>query len=111
MKIKTIQYIDCDDIQELIGVRWNRLEFAQMAENGSYQTVACDDMAIEELTEELEDDIRSDGYDSIEEWAMSASDDKLYANRSHRLYNQLRLISALRERFNITDSILVRVSW
>ena len=36
MKIKTIQYIDCDDIKELIGVHWSRLEFAQMAGNGSY---------------------------------------------------------------------------
>ena len=111
MKIKTIQYIDCDDIKELIGVHWSRLEFAQMAGNGSYQVIACDDMAIEELTDELEDDIRSDGYNSIEEWVMDASDDRFYANRPHRLHNQLKLINALREQFNITDSILVRVSW
>lgn len=41
IKLKTMTYIDTDDVEELIGVNWSECEFAQMAENDSYVRLDC----------------------------------------------------------------------
>jgi hypothetical protein len=41
MEIKTIQYIECDEVLSLIDVHWAELSFAKGAENGSFHYFFC----------------------------------------------------------------------
>ena len=110
--LKSINYITVDDVMELTGVHWGDFQFSQMAENGSYVPVFCDDGSLEDLWEEyreeqeLEDEITLENYDGYEEaynWYKSHC-------AAVRLKNEIKLIEALRK-LGARDEVLVYVSW
>lgn len=93
IEIKTKNYITIDDVEELTDRHWTTFEFAQMAENDSYITLACDDDSLADLEEDIE-------------WEM-----RKQSNRFERLLNQKMLIMLLRDAYNIKDDILIYVAW
>ena len=105
VELKNIHYITCDDVEELTGVHWNEFEFAEMAENDSYQILCCADWYLEELYEEFEDvKDELDEIDADNEWS-----------RRHcypmRLKNQINLVEILRKQYGCRDTILIWISW
>ena len=93
MYIKSINYIDADDIRELTGKHWSDFEFAQMAENNSYVRLDCSDAGLEELYED-------------QEWEAGKC-----GGRYERITNQIKLVEILRKQFGFMFEILVWVSW
>ena len=93
MKIYSCPIIDLHEASEEIGVKehYNYI-FTEMAEDGSYQRLSCDEEHVEELKEEIE-----------------------YAKKNsyfcYRAENELKLVNHLRENYNITDEVLVFVYW
>lgn len=112
IKLKTMTYIDTDDVEELIGVNWSECEFAQMAENDSYARLDCSDAGLEELYEALDWEVekgnepKSEWYDDPEEYEWKYR--HCYATR---LRNQIALVERLRKEYGIMYEILVWVSW
>ena len=106
--IKSVRYITTDDVEKLTGKHWGDFEFAQMAENDSYQVLNCSDDHLEDLEADFEDaeEPSVEDYEDEEEynWYKSRC---AYA----RLRNEIQLIKILREEYGITDSILVWISW
>ena len=105
VELKTVHYITCDDVKELTGIHWNEFEFAEMAENDSYQILNCSDWYLEELYEEFEDvKDELDEIDMDNQWA-----------RRHcypmRLKNQINLVEILRKQYGCRDTVLIWVSW
>lgn len=93
MYIKSINYIDTDDIRELTGKHWTHFEFAQMAENDSYVRLDCSDAGLEELYED-------------QEWEAGKC-----GGRYERITNQIKLVEILRKQYGFMFEILVWVSW
>ena len=105
VKLKTAYYITTDDVEELTGKHWDEFEFAQMAENDSYQILNCSDWYLEELYEEFEDTKDElEIFNEDEHWCRR----NCYPNRIH---NQIELIEILRKNFGCMDSVLIWVSW
>ena len=105
VEFKSISYITCHDVEELTGVHWNEFEFAEMAENDSYQILCCADWYLEELYEEFED--VKDDLDEIDE-------DNQWTRRHcypMRLKNQINLVEILRNQYGCRDTVLIWVSW
>lgn len=111
IEIKTVRYINTDDVEKLTGKHWGDFEFAQMAENGAYQTLCCADWYLEELYEDLEWESSKEGM-SPEDWG---DEEESEWHRRHcravRLKNQIELIEILRKDYGIRDSILIWISW
>jgi hypothetical protein len=105
VELKTAYYITCNDVEELTGVHWNEFEFAEMAENDSYQILCCADWYLEELYEEFED-----VKDELDEIDM---DNKWSCRHCYpmRLKNQINLVEILRKQYGCRDTVLIRVSW
>jgi hypothetical protein len=106
--IKSINYITTDDVKKLTGKHWGDFEFAQMAENDSYQILDCSDDRLEDLKDDFEDAEEP----SIEDY----DDEEEYNWRKERCYwarlrNEINLIEILRNEYNIHDTILVWISW
>ena len=93
MKIKSINYIDTDDIRELTGKHWSNFEFTQMAENDSYVRLDCSDAGLEDLYEE-------------QAWLKDKE-----SGTYERLINQIQLVEILRKQYGFMSEILVWVSW
>lgn len=93
MYIKSINYIDTDDIRELTGKHWTHFEFAQMAENDSYVRLDCSDAGLEKLYED-------------QEWEAGKC-----GGRYERITNQIKLVEILRKQYGFMFEILVWVSW
>lgn len=93
MKIKSINYIDADDIRELTGKHWSDFEFAQLAENDSYARLDCSDAGLEELYED-------------QEWEAGKC-----GGRYERITNQIKLVEILRKQYGFMFEILVWISW
>ena len=111
IEIKTIQYINTDDVRKLTGKHWGDFEFAQMAENDSYQILYCSDWYLEELYEELEWETGKEGMNP-EDFEDEEEYDWHRRNcRAVRLKNQIELVEILRKDYGIRDSILIWVSW
>ena len=111
IKLKTAQYITCDDVEKLTGKHWGDFEFAQMAENDAYQILCCADWYLEELYEDLKWETEKEGM-TIEDF----EDEEEYSwHRRHcravRLKNQIELVEILRKDYGIHDSILIWISW
>lgn len=110
IKLKTVYTINCDDVKELTGAHWHDFEFSEMAENDSYQILPLDDAYVEELAEDIEDELRSEGerfvddYDDFEAWRRSHS-------RLTKLKNQYELVNILRKDYGLRDQVLVFISW
>ena len=93
MQIKSIYYINADDIRELTGKHWSDFEFAQMAENDSYVRLDCSDAGLEELYEE-------------QDWLKDKE-----SGTYERLTNQIQLVEILRKNYGFMFEILVWISW
>lgn len=94
VEIKNIPYITTDDVEELVkGAHWTEFEFAEMAENGSYQIVICNEEEVKRLHEDIE-------------WENGKSSVRLMY-----LTNQLALVEALRDKLGVTDEILIFCYW
>ena len=113
VKLKSIPYITCDDVEQLTGAHWGDFEFAQLAEDGSYQILCCADWYLEELYEDFE-------YENAKEGDITAKDydgdEEEYSwHRKHcravRLKNQIDLVEILRKQYGCRDTVLVYVSW
>lgn len=91
--IYTHYCINCEDIKDIMGFRWDQLISFNMAENDSYNLLALDDATLENMYEELE-------------WCK----DKFNNEYVHRIENQIKLIEHLRSQ-GYRDSILVYISW
>lgn len=106
--IKSVRYITTDDVKKLTGKHWSDFEFAQMAENDSYQILDCSDDHLEDLKDDFEDAEEPfiEDYDDEEEYNWS-KECCLWA----RLRNEINLIEILRNEYNIHDTILVWISW
>ena len=114
IKVRTVPYIRCEDVYELIGAHWSDCEFAQMAENDSYRSIFCDDDSLKMLQEELEDEKASWGDLTPEE--VEDEEEYQYWRRLRRrspvvrLENQIKLVEALRE-MGYNSEMLIYVSW
>lgn len=111
VKLKTAYYIDTDDVKELTGEHWGEFEFAQMAENDSYQILNCADWYLEELYEDLEWEINKEGMNPED-----FEDEEEYKwHRRHcravRLKNQIKLVEILRKDYGCRDTVLIWISW
>ena len=93
MQIKSINYIDADDIRELTGKHWSAFEFPQMAENDSYVRLDCSDAGLEDLYEE-------------QAWLKDKE-----SGTYERLTNQIQLVEILRKQYGFMSEILVWISW
>lgn len=93
LKITTAYVIDIDDICETFGTHVSDYEFCQMAENGSYQTISCDDEILEELYEDMK-------------WLSKRMD----YHHAQRLNNQIKVIEQLRA-LGYRSNVLVYVHW
>ena len=91
--VYTCPYISCEDIEDIMGFRWDRLVSFREVENDSYNPMSLDDNALEELYVELE-------------WHK----DKLNNDYVKRIENQIKLIERLRSQ-GYRDSILVYICW
>lgn len=105
VELKTAYYITCDDVKTLTGKDWDEFEFAEMAENDSYQILCCADWYLEKLYEEYEDIKHELGwYDPEDKFA-----------RRHcypmRLKNQIELVEILRKQYGCRDQVLILISW
>lgn len=87
--VYTHHYISCEDIEDIMGFRWDQLMSFSEAENDSYNSLELDDAALKELYEELE-------------WYKD--------EYVHRIENQIKLVEHLRSQ-GYRDSILVYISW
>ena len=86
-----INSISCEDIEDIMGFRWDRLVSFREVENDSYNPMSLDDDALEELYVELE-------------WHK----DKFNNDYVKRIENQIKLIEHLRSQ-GYRDSILVYI--
>lgn len=112
IKLKNIPYITCDDVKELTGKHWGDFEFAQMAENDSYQILCCSDWYLEELYEDLEDEMKSEGELTIADFEDEDDFNWHRRNcRAVRLKNQINLVEILRKQYGCRDTVLIWVSW
>ena len=104
IEIKTARYINTNDVETLTGIRWDLFEFAQMAENDSYQILDCSDEYLEELYEDYEDTKDElEGFTG-DDWGFK----HCYPNR---IMNNIKLVEILRKDYGIRDSILIWISW
>ena len=108
MKIDYMPTIDCHDLTEELGIHWSDFEFSQMAENGSYVTLQCDDDDIDEIVEEIEWELgkESKTMEDVETDAVKSSSN----NYLKRLVNQYKLMKYLREEYKFT-MVLIQIYW
>ena len=111
VKIKSVNYITTDDVEELTGKHWGDFEFAQMAENDSYQYLCCADWYLEDLYEDLEwesgkEGVNPEDFEDEEEYEW-----RRRHCRAVRLKNQIDLVEILRKDYDIQDGILISISW
>lgn len=112
IKLKSITYIDTEDIEQLIPAHWNDCEFAQMAENDSYARLDCSDAGLEELYEDLAYEERKGNIPMPEDYEDPDEFDWKFRHcRASRLRNQIQLVERLRKEYGIMYEILVWVTW
>lgn len=109
MHIKSIDYINTDDIYELTGKHWSHFEFVQMAENDSYVRLDCSDAGLEDLYESIA--WESGKYSITPEELPENPEEKYGYCYLTRLINQAKLIEILRKQYGLVFEILVWVSW
>ena len=99
--IHSINYINGQDLDKLIGIHWNEFEFAQMAENGSYVYLRLDEDAFYELQDEIEWELGRIGN----------NDEQYYTPFLKRLLNQQKLMEFLCEEYGLRDGVLIHIFW
>ena len=111
VKLKSIPYITCDDVEKLTGAHWGDFEFAQMAEDGSYQTLCCADWYLEELYEDLEWESGKEGMNPEDFEDEEEYEWRRRHCRAVRLKNQINLVEILRKQYGCRDTVLIYVCW
>lgn len=110
--LKSVYYFTCEDVEQLTGHRWNEFEFAQMAENGSYVSIYCDDGALEDLWEEYEYEVEFESEFTLDRFQ---DEDEYTWHKGHckarRLSNQIELVEILRHTYGLRDEVLIWVAW
>lgn len=91
-EVKSVPYITVEDIENVCGKHFSEYEFTQMAENGSFCILKCDDGALEDLYEE-------------QDWLCDKE-----SGSYERITNQIELVNKLRAQ-GYRDTVLVFVSW
>lgn len=96
MRITMVPTVSFDDIQDKFGFHMKDVPFCDMAENGSYVSLALDEDEVTGISGELAD---------MEE--CTGAWDERYKSR---LRNQLTLINYFRE-LGYTEEILIFICW
>ena len=91
--VYTCPYISCEDIEDIMGFRWDQIASFREVENDSYNPINLDDATLEELYEDLE-------------WCKNKFNDEYVK----QIENQIKLIERLRSQ-GYRDSILVYIYW
>lgn len=104
--IKQMNYINCEDIDELVGVHWTEFEFAQMAENGSYVYLSLDEDDFEEIQESIEWELGKSSLPATTTEVLHYNNDFL-----RRVLNQKKLMLVLRDQYGLRDGILIHIFW
>lgn len=92
LEVKTEYVIDIEDVEKEFKTHMSEYEFTQMAENGSYVPLNCDDASLEELYEDLE-------------WEAGKG-----SGRYQRIKNQIQLVEYMRK-LGYRSMVLVSVYW
>lgn len=93
IKIRTLEYIDCDELAQHFGVHPHSFSFIYDCDyEEHFVYLDCSDYYLQNLIYELED----------------CADEVEYCNR---IRNTIEVIKYLREELNIADGIDVYVSW
>lgn len=93
MRVFSINYILCDEINENFDFEWQDTLFGYCAENDSYNPVSLDEDFLEDLREDYE-------------WALNHDSENYVA----RIRNTITFIETMRKR-GYRDNILVYCSW
>lgn len=95
--VKSIKFIELDDLCELIGIKYSCSAFLATTncENDSYVSIDCSDSYLEELYHLETYNIRK-YYDA--EWL-------------EKYDNEIKLIETLREIYGIRDTVLTYIPW
>ena len=104
MEIKTVNMVDCDDLEEAIGVHWNECEFAQGVENDSYINLACDDNDLDEIVEDIKWQLGKESLTTMDEIHLS------YNHYLKRIYSQYKVMKYFHDEHKLT-SILIHIYW
>ena len=105
VKLKTLHYITCDDVEALTGRYWGEFLFAECAENDSYQVISCSDETLEELWEDFRD---------IEDELDLINMESCYERRNSTAWNmkcQIELVEAVRKELGVYGDLAIWVSW
>jgi hypothetical protein len=104
--IHNINYINAEDLDELVGVHWTEFEFSQMAENGSYVYLDLDEDSLEELRESIEWELGKSSLPVTTTEVFHCNNDFL-----KRLLNQKKLMLMLRDQYGLRDGVLIHIYW
>lgn len=94
LKIETAYVVDIGDVCDTFGTCMDDYDFCEMAENGSYQAVSCDDGTLQEL------------YNDLQYYLNKLGEDQL----CFRIAHKINLIEGLRKLGHRGD-VLVHVYW
>ena len=104
--IHNINYINAEDLDELVGIHWTEFEFAQMAENGSYVYLSLDEDDFEEIQESIEWELGKSSLPATTTEVLHYNNDFL-----RRILNQKKLMLMLRDQYGLRDGVLIHIYW
>lgn len=93
LTINTLKFINIDDVMALVGCDFHDFTFTNLAGNDSFVPFNCDEDAIEEFKDLIED-----------------SDSERCPNQYARLLNDLTLMKTLHYKYDI-DFIYIHIYW
>lgn len=113
LKIINRPTVNCWDVYETTGIDCLECEFAQMIENDSYVIVPCDEDHLEYLNEDIAYETELESRYTLEDFYGDEEEFARHRKRCRlaRLENEKKFVLLMREQYNITDNILVFISW
>ena len=114
VKVRTLNYIDCEDIKELTGISWDYYQEFEDSENDSYHMIDLSDIHYFNLEADW------DQYNKLYLNACEVKDEveMLYwNNRKIKIVNERHLIVALRHAFESNkidvdlEEVAVYIHW
>ena len=114
VKVRTLNYIDCEDIKELTGISWDYYQELDECENDSYHVIDLSDVHYFDLEADW------DEYNQLYLNACEVKDEveMLYwNNRKTKVVNERHLIVALRHAFESNkidvdlEEVAVYIHW
>lgn len=113
-KVRTLNYIDCEDIKELTGISWDYYQEFEECENGCYHVIDLSDDHYFDLEADW------DEYNQLYLSACKAKDEVEMAywnNRKTKIVNERHFIVALRHAFKLNkidvdlEEVAVYIHW